>query len=686
MPHLKPHHVVSVTLVMLALAVTSLLGGIAHELWRSYQEARAAAQASRLADRLVGLAGRYAYERGYTAALLGAAQQRTTAVVPARAELDSWRRESDARWLESATTLETMPVQPARAQAVGLVRRHWGALQDLRRRMDRTLSGAGPAVGLGEWRDGMTALIESIAQLWERGVQGREISPDLAQLNLRLRREAWLLAEMAGRERMLLGYYLGARRPLPADALAEARTLRAAQRERARELWLAAVGTGADTRVFGAVETAQEQLFGTLERTREAVYRHSAHGDYPLSAGEWLRTSSAAIAAIQPVSAAIADITEEHAFVLGRRLTLQLAGVGTLLAAMLALVVAALARVRRMQHEVARSRALAHAAAAAGASAASPTVTAAVGASGDGRPGSPELAAMATPESRWAARLRAALAEQRFTLHCQLVRPLKEGQVPHYEVLIRYRDSDSLILPGVFLPAAEQAGLMKDIDRWVIGAVFAGQRACRERFAALGCADAVSAINLSTASLRDPQLPAFAIGELERHGASARHVCFEIAESAVVDDPQRTREAIAALKGAGFRVTLDGFGDGIEPRAARQGRRGGGFGTGLPSAADLKKLDLDYLKISGDLVREMTQDPAAAAMVQAVVTAGHALGLGVIAQYVATEEVLAQLTGLGVDYVQGYAVSRPASFEACYQELERAAARRARSAVPSQKG
>jgi Amt family ammonium transporter len=152
-------------------------------------------------------------------------------------------------------------------------------------------------------------------------------------------------------------------------------------------------------------------------------------------------------------------------------------------------------------------------------------------------------------------------------------------------------------------------------------------------------------INLSGATLGEEGLEASILEQLALHQVPPQCVCFEITETAAVANLEQAAMFIKAIKAKGCRFALDDF------------------GSGLSSFAYLKQLPVDYLKIDGSFVRVMHTDPVAYAMVQAINTVGHVMGIQTIAEYVENEEIIKRLRELDVDFAQGYAVGRPQPIE-----------------------
>ncbi|MBL8472383.1 MAG: EAL domain-containing protein [Rhodocyclaceae bacterium] len=249
-----------------------------------------------------------------------------------------------------------------------------------------------------------------------------------------------------------------------------------------------------------------------------------------------------------------------------------------------------------------------------------------------------------------AAGLREALAEQRFRLFAQSIHSAQrqEDAPTRYEVLLRLMDADGNILgPGAFIPAAERYDLMGEIDRWVI----------RRTLGPLGARIAAQpglqlAINLSANSLDDPSFADFLHAELAASELPPDRLCFEITETALINHLSNAHKVLGALARHGCRVALDDF------------------GSGLSSFNYLKQFKVNYLKIDGCFVRGLQPYGADHAILESINDIGHKLGAETVAECVETRAVASLLAAMGVDYLQGYAFSRPQPLEAILDSLE----------------
>ncbi len=251
-------------------------------------------------------------------------------------------------------------------------------------------------------------------------------------------------------------------------------------------------------------------------------------------------------------------------------------------------------------------------------------------------------------EMQWISRLNHALEGDRFVLWGQPIVSTNGHSHEHLEVLIRMLDDDnSLISPGDFIPAAEKYNLMPAVDRWVLTHAFDRLDA----FAAQGRHPLVS-INLSGASIADESMLEFIRSLIDGTSADPKQICLEITETTAIENMSRATSFIKRLKGIGVSFALDDF------------------GNGFSSFAYLKHLPVDYLKIDGSFVRDIADDPIDYALVEAVNNIGHVMNMKTIAEYVKDDRTRALLENIGVDFLQGYQISRPTPLDSEFSILQ----------------
>jgi diguanylate cyclase (GGDEF)-like protein/PAS domain S-box-containing protein len=244
-------------------------------------------------------------------------------------------------------------------------------------------------------------------------------------------------------------------------------------------------------------------------------------------------------------------------------------------------------------------------------------------------------------EIQWLQRLQSALKDNRFELMAQPIVAAANttGAGPALEVLLRLQD-DSVpggISPAEFLRAAERYRLMSDVDRWVV----------QTSLTALGRggirlpASRSLAINLSGQTLGDPQFLEFVVDVLDRTSVAPSQLCFEVTENSVITNIEHAQRFIGVLHGMGCQFALDDF------------------GRGLSSFGNLKNLSLDYLKIDGTFIRNLSTDSVNQAMVAAMIKLARTLNFQVIAEQVEDAGALDACKKMGVDFVQGFHLGRP---------------------------
>jgi diguanylate cyclase (GGDEF)-like protein len=248
-------------------------------------------------------------------------------------------------------------------------------------------------------------------------------------------------------------------------------------------------------------------------------------------------------------------------------------------------------------------------------------------------------------EMQWVTRIHQAMEAHRLRLSWQEIRRTDgaPGNARHVELLLRMLDDDgNEILPMAFIPAAERYSIMPAIDSWVIGEAL---RLCQRYLETRQDGHSLFAVNLSGSSLKDPAFRRMLLENLHENPAMGPHLCFEITETAAIGNLAVVNEFIEAMHDFGCSFALDDF------------------GSGLSSFTYLKNLKVDFLKIDGAFVRDITSNPIDHAMVEAIHRIGHQMGLKTVAEYVESDATLAMLRQIGVDYVQGNGVHCPEPLE-----------------------
>ena len=246
-----------------------------------------------------------------------------------------------------------------------------------------------------------------------------------------------------------------------------------------------------------------------------------------------------------------------------------------------------------------------------------------------------------------ATELRQAVARRELRVYYQPEVDLDTGAVVGMEALLRWQHPrHGLVGPADFIPLAEETGLIIPVGGWVL------EEACRQArlWQALRPADPplVVSVNLSARQLQQPDLVEQATRVLRETGLAPSALQLEITESAMMLDTESTIATLRALKEMGVRLAIDDF------------------GTGYSSLSYLQRFPVDTLKIDRSFIKEVSCDPGAAAIVRAVTTLAHALGIEVTAEGIETEEQLARVRALRCDRGQGYYFSEPLPSDALF--------------------
>ena len=256
--------------------------------------------------------------------------------------------------------------------------------------------------------------------------------------------------------------------------------------------------------------------------------------------------------------------------------------------------------------------------------------------------------------------LRGALARREFELHYQPVIDLASGRLLGAEALIRWRRPDSgLMLPGLFIDAAERSGLIVDIGEWVL------EEACRQlvEWQAAGCGEFTMAVNLSVVQFRRGNVDDVVRRVLERTGLRPDCLELELTESTLVDDADNFILALQRLKALGVRLSIDDF------------------GTGYSNLSYLQRFAVDKLKVDRSFIVRLNNSSQDRAIVDAIVQIARSLDLVVTAEGVEEPSVVQALIDMGCAQGQGYLFGKPqpaAEFERLLQLAPSSAERRRR--------
>ena len=221
-----------------------------------------------------------------------------------------------------------------------------------------------------------------------------------------------------------------------------------------------------------------------------------------------------------------------------------------------------------------------------------------------------------------------ALESDGLAVHYQPQVDLDTGRLVGVEALVRWSEAS----PGEFIPVAEETGLIGPLGAWVL------RTATRDLAAwhAQGLTQLTVTVNVSTRQLDDPDFPLVVATALADAGLAPESVCLELTESALMGAAAAALECLRAMKDLGVYVAIDDF------------------GTGHSSLARLRSLPVEVLKVDRSFVDGLGTEPEDSAVVAAILSLAHALGLHVIAEGVETPLQAHQLLALGCSVAQGF--------------------------------
>ncbi|MEM8505323.1 MAG: EAL domain-containing protein [Cyanobacteria bacterium P01_D01_bin.1] len=243
-------------------------------------------------------------------------------------------------------------------------------------------------------------------------------------------------------------------------------------------------------------------------------------------------------------------------------------------------------------------------------------------------------------QQQWCFRIDQALEENRFRLYHQIIAPIEDTEPTYHrtEILLRLLDEEGKIVgPMAFIPAAERYCRMPAIDQWMI------RQFLREVSLSSGSSQVLYNLNLSGASLSDEQFLVQLKADLLASAIAPTLLCFETTETTAISNLGRVTTFMKELKQLGCQVALDDF------------------GSGMSSFGYLRQLPVDYIKIDGSFITNLS-DPINAAIVASICNISQAMNLQVIAEWVEDDLTRHQLKQLGVNYVQGFGIAQVVPF------------------------
>ncbi|MBT9595089.1 MAG: EAL domain-containing protein [Vitreoscilla sp.] len=238
--------------------------------------------------------------------------------------------------------------------------------------------------------------------------------------------------------------------------------------------------------------------------------------------------------------------------------------------------------------------------------------------------------------------LRGATQRGELRLHYQPKVDLASGRIVGVEALVRWQHPErGLLPPGLFIPLAEELGVIRQLGDWVI------ERACHDvaDWSRQGLGPLQVAVNVAKPQFRAGDLGQFVRQSLQRSGLAAGQLIIELTESMLIDDVQSSLSTMEELKALGVSLSIDDF------------------GTGYSSLSYLKRFPVDELKIDRSFVMDLPGRNADTAIVRTVIALGHSLGMSVTAEGVELPAQRQCLAQLGCDVYQGFLFSRPVPAE-----------------------
>lgn len=246
--------------------------------------------------------------------------------------------------------------------------------------------------------------------------------------------------------------------------------------------------------------------------------------------------------------------------------------------------------------------------------------------------------------------LRRGLERQEFRVFYQPLVTVADRRIVGFEALIRWQHPErGLVLPGEFIPEAEETGLIVPIGRWVLDEVGRQLHVWRTQDGV--DLDLTVSINLSSKQFGQAGLAEQIEAVIKTNGIEARHLKLELTENLIMEQPAGA-EVLAQLQALGYELYIDDF------------------GTGYSSLGYIQKLGVSALKIDRSFIEGMENTSQSLEIVRTIITLAHSLGLQVVAEGVETEGQYLRLQGLGCDLVQGYYLSPPVRADEAQALLE----------------
>ena len=229
--------------------------------------------------------------------------------------------------------------------------------------------------------------------------------------------------------------------------------------------------------------------------------------------------------------------------------------------------------------------------------------------------------------------LQNAIVNKQLHLVYQPIIDSDSGQVWSFEALLRWNFDGSPVFPDVFIPLAEESGLIREIGAWVL------HRACIDASQWFFASSAAVSVNVSVNQLMDDNFLSILDSALTTSGLAPDRLHLELTESVFAENKERIKKQISAIKARGIQISIDDF------------------GTGYSSLSQLQNLNFDHIKIDRSFVSELSTGKST--IIKATLTIAHELGCSTVAEGIEDEETSDLLKSMGIDSLQGYWFSRP---------------------------
>jgi len=230
----------------------------------------------------------------------------------------------------------------------------------------------------------------------------------------------------------------------------------------------------------------------------------------------------------------------------------------------------------------------------------------------------------------WAGRLKEALTHNAIKPYFQPIYNLKNNKIEKFEALVRIEENGRVVSPHHFLESAEKMGRIHEITLLMIEKVYR----VASRYPEL-----TFSINLSFKDIQDVRILDYIITQSQRHNILPRQIVFELLETEGIDDPEKSIAFFSELKRAGFAIAIDDF------------------GSGHSNFANLSMMQVDFIKIDGQFIKDITTDNNSLAITKSINEFTKVMGAESIAEFVKDEKTLEVIRELGIDYAQGFVIS-----------------------------